>query len=43
MTLGEKKTVNISEKTIDRNRHLNTPTVYHIVIQLRACPYDSHM
>ena len=43
MRLGEKTTDNISEKFIERNRRLNAPKVYHIMIHLRTCPIDSHL
>ena len=43
MRLGEKQTVNISEKSIERNRALNAPKVYRIMVHLRTCPTDSHM
>ena len=41
MRLGEKTTVKISEKFIERNRPLNTLKFYCIVIDLKTI--DSHM
>ena len=43
MKLDKKTSVNISEKSTERNRPLNAHKVYHIVLNSRMCPFDSQM